>query len=275
MPNPVSLCTVHHEGAGAPCTAGQATRMAHGGYTYAIGTDTFNRFRDVWSSYATLNYNHVSLDLVLPANRMDYAVTDHDLGVISAACADARARGYVVSNPTVRAHRNSPGSSTVCPGDHTMARWNEVVAACSGSSVPVTPTPPTTPTTKGGAVELVRTPSGKGYYIVAADGGIFCYGDAKFFGSMGGQKLAAPVVNMAVRPQGDGYWLCGSDGGVFCFGKAAFSGSMGGKKLNAPVVGMDCDAEGDGYWLIAADGGVFTFGKTAFYGAPTGKVKWP
>lgn len=143
MAAPVTLITVHHEGAGSPCTAAQSERCASGGYTFSIGTDTWRRFRTVWESYATLNYNHVSLDLVLPGNRMDFPVTDHDLTVIAAATAEARRLGYVTDFPQVRAHRNSPGSSTVCPGNFTMDRWGEVEAACMADAPPVpTPTPP-------------------------------------------------------------------------------------------------------------------------------------
>jgi hypothetical protein len=73
---------------------------------------------------------------------------------------------------------------------------------------------------------------------VASDGGIFSFGDATFFGSMGGQTLNKPVVGMAATPDGGGYWEVASDGGIFSFGDATFSGSMGGQTLNKPVVGM-------------------------------------
>lgn len=267
MPDPVSLVTIHHEGGGSPT---DVPRGAEGGYTYWVGASYFTWLRNVWDSYATLNYNGVSLDICLSGNRMDYPLYDRDIQMISNICADARDRGYVVDNPQVRAHKNSPGSSTACPGDNTMARWDEVVAACqkTASSPPSSGDP-------GGAMEIVRSKSGKGYYVVAADGGVFCYGDAKFFGSMGGKKLNAPIVDMAVRPQGDGYLLVATDGGVFAFGAAPFHGSMGGKHLNAPIVSADFDAEGDGYWMLAKDGGVFTFGKTNFYGSPAGKIKYP
>ena len=164
-------------------------------------------------------------------------------------------------------HKNASGNSTACCGNTLIAQIPEINRRAAGA--PSTGQPPKS---AGGALNICRTPSGHGYYIVAADGGVFCYGDAKFFGSMGGVKLNAPVVDMAVRPQGDGYWLAASDGGVFCFGKAPMKGSMGGQHINSPVVSIDCDAEGDGYWLLAEDGRVFTFGKTAFYGAATGKV---
>jgi hypothetical protein len=41
------------------------------------------------------------------------------------------------------------------------------------------------------------TPDGKGYWLVAADGGVFSFGDAAFYGSEGGAQLRGPVVGLA------------------------------------------------------------------------------
>jgi hypothetical protein len=115
-------------------------------------------------------------------------------------------------------------------------------------------------------VGIAATP-GVGYWLVAGDGGVFGFGDAAFYGSMGAKALNAPVVGMAPTPDGHGYWLVAADGGIFSFGDAAFYGSMGGKALNAPIVGMGAGADGKGYWLVAADGGIFSFGNAAFFGS--------
>jgi hypothetical protein len=48
-------------------------------------------------------------------------------------------------------------------------------------------------------VGMTASPSGRGYWFVAADGGIFAFGDARFYGSTGGVRLAHPIVGMAVR----------------------------------------------------------------------------
>ena len=80
--------------------------------------------------------------------------------------------------------------------------------------------------------------TGKGYWEVATDGGIFSFGNAAFYGSMGGKPLNQPIVGIAATPDGKGYWEVASDGGIFSFGNAAFYGSMGGKPLNQPIVGM-------------------------------------
>jgi hypothetical protein len=111
-----------------------------------------------------------------------------------------------------------------------------------------------------------------GYRMSAADGGVFTFGDAAFYGSAGNLKLAKPVVGMAATLDGGGYWLVASDGGIFTFGDAGFYGSTGSLRLAAPVVGMAPTPDGNGYWLVAADGGVFSFGDAAFYGS-TGSLK--
>jgi hypothetical protein len=120
-------------------------------------------------------------------------------------------------------------------------------------------------------VGMAVTPDGGGYWLVAADGGVFRYGDAGFYGSDGGTSLNAPVVGMAVTPDGKGYWLAASDGGVFSFGDAAFHGSAGGLHLNQPIVGIASTPDGGGYWLVASDGGIFAYGDAAFYGS-TGDI---
>jgi hypothetical protein len=119
-------------------------------------------------------------------------------------------------------------------------------------------------------VGMAATPDGKGYWLVAADGGVFTEGDAVFYGSAGGIHLNSPVVGMAATPDGKGYWLVAADGGVFTEGDAVFYGSAGGIHLNSPVVAMAATPDGGGYWLVAADGGVFTEGDAVFYGSEGG-----
>ncbi len=128
-------------------------------------------------------------------------------------------------------------------------------------------------------VGMASTPDGKGYWLVASDGGVFAFGDAGFFGSAGGLHLAAPIVGMASTPDGKGYWLVASDGGIFTYGDAGYFGSAGqlnpgatpggtnSVHLAAPIVGMESTPDGAGYWLVASDGGVFAFGNAGFFGS--------
>lgn len=113
-------------------------------------------------------------------------------------------------------------------------------------------------------------PPTPGYWEVAADGGVFSFGSAGFFGSTGSLRLAQPVVGMASTPDHQGYWLVAADGGIFAFGDAAFFGSTGALHLSAPVVGMAATPDGNGYWLVASDGGIFAFGDARFAGSTGG-----
>ena len=46
-------------------------------------------------------------------------------------------------------------------------------------------------------IGIVATPDGKGYWEYNAGGGIFSFGDARFFGSAGGTKLNQPAWAIA------------------------------------------------------------------------------
>jgi hypothetical protein len=117
------------------------------------------------------------------------------------------------------------------------------------------------------AVTIARTPTGRGGWVTGADGGVFAFGDAGYYGSMGASHLNRPIVGMAATPTGHGYWLVASDGGIFTFGDARFFGSTGGLRLQRPIVAMASTPTGHGYWLVASDGGIFTFGDAPFFGS--------
>jgi YVTN family beta-propeller protein len=121
---------------------------------------------------------------------------------------------------------------------------------------------------------ISATASGAGYWLFSSEGRVFTYGDAQYFGDMGGTRLNGPVLGSVPTPSGRGYYMVASDGGIFAFGDATFAGSMGGQPLNKPVVGLAPNPSGTGYWLVASDGGIFAFGspfKGSMGGSPLNK----
>src|SRR5437867_883876 len=113
------------------------------------------------------------------------------------------------------------------------------------------------PAVQGAGPAVAATPaSPRGYWFVAADGGIFTFGDDRFYGSTGNMRLNKPIVGMAATPTGGGYWFVANDGGVFSFGDAKFYGSTGGTPLRSGIVGMAGSPTGRGYWFVAGDGSV-------------------
>ena len=93
---------------------------------------------------------------------------------------------------------------------------------------------------------MAPTRTGKGYWLVASDGGIFAFGDAAFFGSTGAIKLNKPIVDIVPTPSGRGYWMAASDGGIFAFGDAGFFGSTGAIKLAKRIQQMSSHPDGQG-----------------------------
>jgi N-acetylmuramoyl-L-alanine amidase len=71
-------------------------------------------------------------------------------------------------------------------------------------------------------VGITATSDGGGYWLVAADGGVFSFGDATFYGSAVASKPAAPAVGIAAVPGGGGYWL-----------------AFGAQPLAGKIVGID------------------------------------
>jgi hypothetical protein len=127
------------------------------------------------------------------------------------------------------------------------------------------------PLTFSGATPVIAAGEApEGYVMAASDGGVFAFGAAPYHGSMGGQRLDAPIVATAEDPATGGYWEVAADGGVFAF-DAPFYGSMGGHRLSGFMLGIAATPNGGGYWLVASDGGVFAFGNAVYEGSMGGK----
>ncbi len=103
-----------------------------------------------------------------------------------------------------------------------------------------------------------------GYYLLGADGGVFAFGAAKFYGSVPQVVPGITTTAVAIQVNAGGYRIIMSDGGAFAFGTAYFGGSvpgvLGGASLASPIIDAIVGPDGMSYAMIGADGGVFTFG---------------
>ena len=202
---------------------------------------------------------------------MNQPVQTHTMAYLSTIYTyDGAIRYWTPSDDHLRRARDAHGRTRIDAGRERLLvgrRRRRGLGARVGRQLRITGRP----TAECPIAHIVSTPDGRGYWLVAGDGGIFSFGDATFFGSMGSSHLNAPVVDMAPTPDGHGYWLVASDGGIFSFGDATFHGSMGGQHLNQPIVGMSADDATGGYWLVATDGGIFSF-DAPFLGS-TGSIR--
>ena len=115
-------------------------------------------------------------------------------------------------------------------------------------------------------MDLVPTADGHGYWEVAADGGVFAYGDAAFNGSLGGDRPAAPIVGMASDRATGGYWLVAADGTVTAF-DAPPVGPQAGPARSARWSPSPPTADGKGVWEVTRAGSVYAYGDAAFRGS--------
>jgi hypothetical protein len=114
-------------------------------------------------------------------------------------------------------------------------------------------------------VGMVPSSDGGGYFMVASDGGVFAFGDARFEGScpgIGGCRGAA----VAVVPDatGNGYWVITSTGAVYPFGDATDYGQPG--QQSSSITSAAATSNGRGYWILDGAGQVFPFGNAAALG---------
>ena len=115
-------------------------------------------------------------------------------------------------------------------------------------------------------VGMVPSTDGNGYFMVASDGGVFAFGDARFEGScpgIGGCNGAA----VAVVPDatGNGYWVVTSTGAVYTFGDATNFGVPGPQ--NSAITSAVATSNGQGYWILDGAGQVFPFGSATGMGS--------
>jgi hypothetical protein len=116
-------------------------------------------------------------------------------------------------------------------------------------------------------VDIDLLPWATGYRLLDAAGGVFCFGDATFHGSIPGLGGAGAnvvgAVAMEQTPTAMGYWILDKVGGVYAFGDAGFFGSTPGLRLPeqpAPAVDLFVTDTGEGYCILEADGSVRAFG---------------
>ena len=121
-----------------------------------------------------------------------------------------------------------------------------------------------------------RRYDGKGYWLIASDGGVFAFGDAGFFGSLGGAPPSTALVGVAPTPDGGGYWVLGANGTAYDFGDAPPVGvaadSPGLAAMMSPMTGLIPDFTGQGFDAVNGSGQAFAYGDAPYFGDVTTAV---
>lgn len=123
-------------------------------------------------------------------------------------------------------------------------------------------------------VDMVRTPSGNGYWLLSWGGRVFAYGDATPFSHFPLNDTIYTAIECT--PNGNGIWALDAKGRVLTRGTAVNYGSVGPNvpypPLNRPYTihpdepAMDIarTPSGNGYYILGSWGGIFTKGDAVF-----------
>ncbi|MDQ1519178.1 MAG: hypothetical protein QOI55_251, partial [Actinomycetota bacterium] len=122
------------------------------------------------------------------------------------------------------------------------------------------------------AVAMAARRDGRGYWVTNARGTVWHFGGAVDHGGRPTLSPGEAVSAMSATRSGDGYWLFTNLGRAFAYGDAHHFGDMRGTRLFGPVIASAATATGRGYYMVGADGGVFTFGDARFRGS-TGAMR--
>ena len=163
-----------------------------------------------------------------------------------------RRRLQLRRRPVLRLDREPPlkaRSSASRPRRAATATGSSApTAACSPSATPRSAARSAACSSTRRSSSIAATPSGNGYWLVAADGGVFAFGDAEFHGARRPASRTRPIVGMAATPSGHGYYLLAADGGVFAFGDAALRGAAV-DAIGPPATAIAASPDGAGYWV--------------------------
>ena len=131
------------------------------------------------------------------------------------------------------------------------------------------------PAYPGPAVALSYTPTGGGYSILNAGGGIYSFGDALYYGNLidgghpgqtGFPQYPGPAVSLAWTPSGLGYSILTSSGAIYSFGDAQYFGNLLDHGYPGVAVSLNMTKSGSGYSILTSSGALYTFGDANYLG---------
>ncbi len=156
------------------------------------------------------------------------------------------AGGLTLNKPIVVDRRHPVGPGLLAGGRPTAASSPTATPRFCGSTSKLTLSKP--------IVTIVATPTGKGYWLVASDGGIFAFGDAR--------SSAPPATSCSTSrswpwppptpARATGWWRPTAASSPTA---TPPSTARPAHPLNKKIVGMTTTPLGKGYWMVATDGG--------------------
>lgn len=111
---------------------------------------------------------------------------------------------------------------------------------------------------------MAITPTGKGGWVVDAEGDVWTFGDAHAYGSPEDNEVGN-AVDIVATPDGKGYTILTNAGDVYDYGDATFYGhphfsADGSDPALAQATGIALTPDDKGYWILDNRGEVLPYG---------------
>ena len=116
----------------------------------------------------------------------------------------------------------------------------------------------------GWTFSLARHP-GNGYWVVAANGQQFYFGDARQLTENNPRGISTNILAADSHPTQEGFWTVEANGRVHAFGASQYFGDIADLGFN-DTVDIASTHTGNGYWVLRRSGGVYTFGDAQYLG---------
>lgn len=114
-------------------------------------------------------------------------------------------------------------------------------------------------------IDMARTPSGNGYWLLSWGGEIHAFGDATSFANV--QIIDTPMLAIETSPTGNGIYVLDAAGRIFTQGDAVHRGQPGPiDYTHHGYRDMSMTESGEGYVLVRSDGKINTYGDATYYG---------
>ena len=114
---------------------------------------------------------------------------------------------------------------------------------------------------------MERTADDRGYWLVAYDGGIFTFGNATFYGSIGRHAPEPAGARDGAHGVGQGLLAVRARRrDLHVRRRASSTARSAASTSTSPIVAMQRTPTGNGYWMLGADGTVYAFGDAGEFG---------
>jgi hypothetical protein len=163
--------------------------------------------------------------------------------------------------------RESPdGQEVTVPASSTSAAFSTITPQVAHTFTVTANTSLHSGPASAASAPLVRPADVDSYEILTSFGGIYTFGQAKYFGNLIDHGYSGPATGLSAMPDGGGYAILTSYGALYTFGDARYYGNLLDHHYPGRAIALSYTPTGNGYVILTDAGTLYTFGDAQYYG---------